>query len=689
MPTPALFPDPLSRPAVVGDSRMFKPVVGEGINQVAVGLTPGVGDLSVLVPELDCAESRNTLDVSGDFFWVRWCEAGRASLSIADLESGAGQSYPITVVEPSPTPVPAATPTPGPPHDPIIEFDSLREVSALHREMPERERQIRELPWIADGLLYTEHRAAQGLVYLAKHGGDYFPKFMEHTWVTEGRNKPAMESFGGLANWHQETFQKVVKHPSVRDGISDEESKTVATFLSAAWYNPDLLEHLLDPEKVTVEERIVDLPLAGPVSLTIVRTKPGATRSMDLLETAVRTVEDFMSVPFPRQQVVYLFEDAMQPGGSGDNFYTFMVSQPYFDGYNYNPEWTLPHIAHEVSHYYWMGRDIGGTERWVSEGAATFIEGIQAHTLTGWPLQPQRRPCVHADSIAELETLRPIGLQTPGYGCYYSLGERLFHGLYKALGETEFQSGFRRLYLLSRRDNPEDECVGVHLGICHVKAAFKYGATQEVSEIVDQVLVCWYDGDKSACPDNSPAAPLTPVYGPISGEIPHHPDDGELALPGKLEQSGNVMIEVTFDNPYAPNESNWIHGIWLQASTDWSSHRVLISSWKTWRHGYYSADGDYFGGERWDDAPSIDVSKGGSNHLRIIIEEKIGWFYVNNRFLGNIDLNLGKLPDTDLISLVVVDDGRGINHKEGHSTRYRDFTIWKWHPDLFELPEDD
>lgn len=143
---------------------MFEPVIGDGVNQIVVGLSPGAGDLNILVPDLDCAESRNILAVPGSFFWVRWCKVGQASLSITDPDSGAGQTYPITVVEPSPTPVPAATPTPGPPHDPIIEFDSLREASALHLEMPERERQIRELPWIADGLLYTEHRAAQRLI---------------------------------------------------------------------------------------------------------------------------------------------------------------------------------------------------------------------------------------------------------------------------------------------------------------------------------------------------------------------------------------------------------------------------------------------------------------------------------------------------------------------------------------------
>ena len=434
----------------------------------------------------------------------------------------------------------------------------------------------------------------------------------------------------------------------------------------------------------------VDLPLAGETSLVIIRLRPGASRTMDLLETAVRTVEGVVSAPFPRSQVIYLFEDALRPGIGGDNYGTISVTRSFYDEDGYDPESALSLIAHEVAHYYWRGgSDTWGTERWVTEGAATFIEGIQANASTGWPVRPQRSPCAYADSIAELMALRPVGVQAEGYGCYYSLGERLFHDLYRALGETAFQSGFRQLYLLSLQDDPDDKCAGIHLGICHVEAAFKAGATPEASEKVDQVIACWYHGDKAACPDTGPSDPLAPILGPISGSIPHQPDDGDLELPNRFEHSGDVMIEVTFDNPYPPNESHWIHGIWLQTSTNWSSHRVLISSWKTWRHAYYSADKDYFGGGRWEDAHGLDTSGGGSNHLRLIKIEDTGWLYVNDQFVGSANFALGDLPDTNLISLVVVDDGRGINHKEGNATRYRDFTIWKWHPDLFELPEDD
>ena len=128
--------------------------------------------------------------------------------------------------------------------------------------------------------------------------------------------------------------------------------------------------------------------------------------------------------------------------------------------------------------------------------------------------------------------------------------------------------------------------------------------------------------------------------------------------------------------------------MYLRSSTG-SSHSIYLSSRKSWRHGYYSAEDDRDGGGRWDDAPGVDVSEGGENHLRLVKIGDTGWLYINDRFMGNIDFTLGDIPDPDRIYLVIHDSGEGINYKEGDATRYRDFTVWRWHPDLFELPKED
>ncbi len=106
----------------------------------------------------------------------------------------------------------------------------------------------------------------------------------------------------------------ILGHPQLRDGITDEQAKIVATPYGVAKNNPDLVDVLLDPGRVALEERIISTPLSGHVLLTIIRTQPGRQRSMDLLEHAVRTAESLMGVPFPTNFVAYLFADAATNG---------------------------------------------------------------------------------------------------------------------------------------------------------------------------------------------------------------------------------------------------------------------------------------------------------------------------------------------------------------------------------------
>ena len=94
----------------------------------------------------------------------------------------------------------------------------------------------------------------------------------------------AMEALSRLAISDTETFRDVLSHPALTDGISNDLAPIVATLHGVAGTNPALIEVLLDPNRVVLELRTITLPLSGEVVLTIIRTGPGATRSMDLLE---------------------------------------------------------------------------------------------------------------------------------------------------------------------------------------------------------------------------------------------------------------------------------------------------------------------------------------------------------------------------------------------------------------------
>ena len=195
----------------------------------------------------------------------------------------------------------------------------------------------------------------------------------------------------------------------------------------------------------------------------------------------------------------------------------------------------------------------------------------------------------------------------------------------------------------------------------------------------------------SPTPTPGPTAnPSIPLFGPEDGSIAHDPDNGFLEISNALVQSGDVMIEVTFENPYAPNESHWNYGIFFDSAQRNAYHWVFIDSSRNWKHWRGSGEGGRTLRGGVERVHGIDVSEEGSNSLRLIVIDDIGWLYVNDNFAGNINFSLGDVPNPDRIGLVISDyPGNGRRYNKGDKTVFKDFTIWKWHPSLFDLPKDD
>ena len=364
-------------------------------------------------------------------------------------------------------------------------------LSKLHDLDPGGLSTLSKQPWFNDGLDNEEAGLVDDLGYIAlKSETDALSIIgMPFLNTFEPADALAIKALNKLVNLGNEEgsesvsehFRRVMAHPAISDGITDEEAKIVATLRGVSEYNPDLVNTLLDPAQVRLEERTISLPLAGEVQLTIIRTRPGAERTMDILERAVRNVEEFMGVAFPTGHVIYLFEDATKGTYFGTNFNTHIASRPKVDEDSYAADSALGHIVHETNHYYWHGGS-----RWINEGASDFIKTFASKSATGLPVAVDNGPCAYADNIAEHGT--------PEFRCNYSLGERLFHDLYRSLDETSFRQGFRNLYLLSLVDDLKDTCEGIKVDICHVEAAFKNDASAEAAAIVDKVIDRWYHG---------------------------------------------------------------------------------------------------------------------------------------------------------------------------------------------------
>ena len=368
---------------------------------------------------------------------------------------------------------------------------------------------IEDLPWIEDGVEKGEFHAFKGLIGLANDG--YLEVLIEAPWVEEGRNYPALESLWYLAVNDSKILTEIMSHPTISDGITDQEAKIVATLHGV---DSELVDKLLDPEQVTLEERIITLPMAGETELTIIRTRPGADLTMDLLEHSVRSIEEFMGFPFTRKHVIYLFDNVLDVRGR--NYFTHVSIRS--DEEVNRKQSILELLAHEAAHYYWKGHT-----SWISEGAAHMMASVAADTLEG-PMISLPCPCFR--SIAEFE--RAIGNAcTAGscLACTYSFGERLFRDLHRTMDETSFRQAFRRLFLHTSFDISNHKCDD-NSTVCYVEEAFKVYAAEGKVTAVKNAISRWYDVPEPYDISQIVGTPPDPDISAIDGRI----EDAFLSL---------------------------------------------------------------------------------------------------------------------------------------------------------------
>ena len=383
---------------------------------------------------------------------------------------------------------------------------AVRVLTGLAAHHPELFRAVMVKPWVEDGLDERETSIAQDLSWLADKDE---PAALQVLGMPFLQSIEPVDVGAVRALWISaafrppEIFQRIIAHPTLSGGVTDEWARVVTVLGGVSGYDADRIDVLLDPRRVSVEERVIDLPLAGTVTLAIVRTRPGAESViMDFLEHSVRGSEAFMGAPLPTSRVTLHFDEAYRFGGAGLHFSTHigMLSRYDVDDGSAVARDAAPIIAHEVGHFYW-----GGGKPWVVEGGASFLEAVSEHARTGQSIDAGGHPCTHAGNITQLEGQGGEG----EFGCYYAFGERLLIDLYRNLGEDTFRRGFLDLYLRTKAGSLEIE---------DYRAAFTAVAPDRAADI-DRITARWYEGAETPdafVPDESPVNPRLPG---LSGRI--------------------------------------------------------------------------------------------------------------------------------------------------------------------------
>ena len=371
--------------------------------------------------------------------------------------------------------------------DGITEDESWA-ISSLADLSPESTAAVREIAsrqWFDDGVTADESLVIVSLGSISQHSGMASPFVtMPFLDTIEPSDSHALMSLDILSYEAPEVFDDILSSYMGSDGISDSEAPILALLHDVHSENPGMVSSLLSSDGPRVEQRDIDLPLAGGVRLAIVRTRGGAARSMDLLEGAVRFSENFMDVPFPTNFVLLHFADAVMPDVVAHNTGINITVHPDFD-IDDGSEDALDApllMAHEVAHYYWGGFG----EPWLDEGAAEVMAYVYDESTTGYRWYVSDIATLYPCSIPDLSALTQV-TGDPPLDCIYGLGGGLFLDLYRTLGADDFHKGFRSLYLLGQNDPGED---GPGARRIHVREAFEFHPVAR-----DEIIPRWY-GDR-------------------------------------------------------------------------------------------------------------------------------------------------------------------------------------------------
>ena len=188
-----------------------------------------------------------------------------------------------------------------------------------------------------------------------------------------------------------------------------------------------------------------------------------------------------MGVAFPQNHVVMLVADLHERAAGTGGAHAVIAIDYENQGL----------IAHEAAHTYWDFQP-----KWITEGAAEFLQAISERDYYGAPLPGEARSCALADSLVELEAVeRELEAEDIlESGCNYTLGYGIFSELYRSLGDAAFRRGFRNLYLVQRDKAYDSVCARDYRSGCYLREAFADGATPEQAAIIDEIVARRYYG---------------------------------------------------------------------------------------------------------------------------------------------------------------------------------------------------
>ena len=363
---------------------------------------------------------------------------------------------------------------------------------------------LAQKPWVRDGVVENELEVIDHLFGIghaerqflnATNPGTtedtiaYYLLRMPFLHSIDPFDAPAVENLHRIVAHDRNYLHRIVSQLAGQGGITDHHAKIVAVLWYVVVDQPELLDAMLDPSKVWIEERHIVLPHTGPTILAVIRTRLGEEVTMTYLEGAVRSVEAAMKRPFPTNYIALHVSEVVDPWGGLFLGSHIAIREGYDDRNHYFHNSSKPTIHHEVAHYYWHT-----CPSWICEGAAVFLE-MRTGVMGSGRIKPLQDRC---------EDTRILELTSGWHECHYFNGALMFHNLYYGLGEDLFLRGFWRLHDSGQGRVSPGNCEGMEIGLCHLRFAFMTDAPAAAASLADRFIGELYFGEGRTVTQGAP-----------------------------------------------------------------------------------------------------------------------------------------------------------------------------------------
>ena len=276
------------------------------------------------------------------------------------------------------------------------------------------------------------------------------------------RNRFFFPAIASLMLERRDAYNELVEQPWFADGLNDGEIAFLVAAQGILRNAPDEFFHLLDSRHV--ESGIVNLPLAGDVSITVIQSGPGH-QDEDLtadIARALRHFEQFLGIPFPTDYVVVLVP-SVGPDTEVEIHYSNLDL-----GWRVAGVWAGSHVTvirsegsrvrpsvlyHELAHYYLNFAH----PAWLREGGANFLASLVKHWTGVESLENRQsflRNQVEAGCLSsKVRNIHDLGERgsflttSPNRRCVYLMGEEFLVQLSLSLGLETTSAAFRDLLI--------------------------------------------------------------------------------------------------------------------------------------------------------------------------------------------------------------------------------------------------